>query len=114
MVLYRSAQPRWLARTAESRIYNEFFVAVNGGIVRGGYALKSQEFFFRRTESLHRLLLPSAVRGIALPVGGFDIDGIELIFSRVVNSRSAISHHQCSSPQGASDFETFGIAKAMP
>ncbi len=39
-------EPRWLARTAESRIYNEFFVAVDDGIVRGGYALKTQEFFF--------------------------------------------------------------------
>ena len=46
MVFYRWAQPRWLPRSAESRIYNEFFVAVDGGIVRGGYALKSQEFFF--------------------------------------------------------------------
>jgi hypothetical protein len=45
-VFYRWAKPRWLPRTAESRIYNEFFVAVDGGIVRGGYALKSQEFFF--------------------------------------------------------------------
>ena len=46
MVFYRSAQPRWLARTAGSCIYNEFFVAVDDGIVRGGYALKTQEFFF--------------------------------------------------------------------
>jgi hypothetical protein len=46
MVFYRWAKPRWLPRTAESRIYNEFFVAVDGGIVRGGYALKSQDFFF--------------------------------------------------------------------
>jgi hypothetical protein len=46
MVFYRSAQPRWLARTAGSCIYNEFFVGVDGGIVRGGYALKTQEFFF--------------------------------------------------------------------
>jgi hypothetical protein len=46
MVFYRWAQPRWLPRSAESRIYNEFFVAVDSGIVRGGYALKSQEFFF--------------------------------------------------------------------
>jgi len=46
MAFYGSAQPRWLARTAESRIYNEFFVSVDDGIVRGGYALKSQEFFF--------------------------------------------------------------------
>src|SRR3981189_427131 len=46
LVFYRWAQPRWLPRRAESRIYNEFFVAVDGGIVRGGYALKHQDFFF--------------------------------------------------------------------
>lgn len=46
MVFYRWAGPRWLPRTAESRIYNEYFVAVDGGIVRGGYALKTQEFSF--------------------------------------------------------------------
>jgi hypothetical protein len=46
MVFFRWAEPRWLPRTAESRIYNEFFVAVDGGIVRGGYALKTQPFFF--------------------------------------------------------------------
>ncbi|MGA2979349.1 MAG: hypothetical protein ABSD76_07140 [Terriglobales bacterium] len=46
MVFYRWAEPRWLPHSAESRIYNEFFVAVDDGIVRGGYALKTQEFFF--------------------------------------------------------------------
>jgi len=46
MVFYRYAEPRWLPRSADSRIYNEFFVAVDGGIVRGGYALKTQEFLF--------------------------------------------------------------------
>jgi hypothetical protein len=46
MVFYRWAEPRWLPRSAESRIYNEFFIAVDGGIVRGGYALKTQEFYF--------------------------------------------------------------------
>jgi hypothetical protein len=46
MVFYRWAEPRWLPRTADSRIYNEFFVAVDGGAVRGGYALKTQDFFF--------------------------------------------------------------------
>jgi hypothetical protein len=46
IVFYRWALPRWLPRTAESRIYNEYFVAVDSGIVRGGYALKTQEFFF--------------------------------------------------------------------
>src|SRR5580658_4454085 len=46
MVFYRWAEPRWLPRTAASRIYNEYFVAIDGGIVRGGYALKTQDFFF--------------------------------------------------------------------
>ncbi len=46
MVFYRWAEPRWLPRTPESRIYNEFFVAVDDGMVRGGYALKTQKFFF--------------------------------------------------------------------
>src|ERR1700691_5735291 len=46
MVFYRYAQPRWLPRSAESRAYNEYFVAVDGGIVRGGYALKTQDFLF--------------------------------------------------------------------
>jgi hypothetical protein len=46
MVFYRYAQPRWLARTALSRIYNEYFVAIDGGVVRGGYALKTQDFSF--------------------------------------------------------------------
>jgi hypothetical protein len=46
MVFYRYAEPRWLPRSAESRIYNEYFVAVDGDVVRGGYALKSQEFLF--------------------------------------------------------------------
>lgn len=50
MVFYKSSQPRWLARTTDSRIYNEFFVAVDTSSekpeVRGGYALKTQEFLF--------------------------------------------------------------------
>jgi hypothetical protein len=46
MVFYRYAEPRWLPRTATSRIYNEFFVAIDNGIVRGGYALKTQDFLF--------------------------------------------------------------------
>jgi hypothetical protein len=46
MVFYRWAEPRWIPRTAASRIHNDLFVAVDGGIVRGGYALKSQDFFF--------------------------------------------------------------------
>jgi hypothetical protein len=46
MVFYRWAEPRWLPRSEGSRVYNEQFVAVDGGVVRGGYALKTQDFFF--------------------------------------------------------------------
>jgi hypothetical protein len=46
MVFYSRAEPPWLPRSPESRVYNEFFVAVDGANVRGGYALKTQEFFF--------------------------------------------------------------------
>ena len=46
MVFYKSSEPRWLPRTATSRVYNEFFVALDNGVVRGGYALKMQDFLF--------------------------------------------------------------------
>jgi len=46
MVFYRYAEPRWLPLTASARIYNEYFVAIDNGIVRGGYALKTQDFLF--------------------------------------------------------------------
>jgi hypothetical protein len=46
MVFYRWAEPRWLPRAAESCVFNEYFVAVDGGVVRGGYALKTQDFLF--------------------------------------------------------------------
>jgi hypothetical protein len=43
-VFFKYAEPRWLPRKPDSRIYNEFFVAVDNGVVRGGYALKTQDF----------------------------------------------------------------------
>jgi len=46
LVFYGRAEPRWLPHSAASRIYNDFFVAVDDGVVRGGYALKSQPFLF--------------------------------------------------------------------
>jgi hypothetical protein len=50
MVFYKSSQPRWLPRSGDARIYNEFFVAVDASSdkreVHGGYALKTQEFLF--------------------------------------------------------------------
>ena len=46
MVFYRWAEPQWLPRIATSHIYNEFFVAIDNGVVRGGYAIKTQDFLF--------------------------------------------------------------------
>jgi hypothetical protein len=50
MVFYKSSEPRWLPRTDDSRIHNDFFVAVDATghrpVVYGGYALKSQDFIF--------------------------------------------------------------------
>jgi hypothetical protein len=47
LVFYETAQPKWLPRSGNaSALYNEFFVALDGGVVRGGYALKHQDFSF--------------------------------------------------------------------
>lgn len=47
LVFFTSAQPRWLARSGASKLFQEYFVALdNTGIVRGGYALKYQDFCF--------------------------------------------------------------------
>jgi hypothetical protein len=44
LVFFTRSTPRWLPKTAESAVYNEFFVALDGEMVRGGYALKTQNF----------------------------------------------------------------------
>lgn len=46
LVFYEKAEPRWLPRDDSSSLFNEFFVALDGGIVRAGYALKRQNFAF--------------------------------------------------------------------
>jgi hypothetical protein len=46
LVFYRFAEPRWLPRNAGNTLFQEFFVATDGTTVRGGYALKTQEFVF--------------------------------------------------------------------
>ena len=45
LVFYESAMPRWLPPKGQS-IFNQYFVAVENGAVRGGYALKWQDFWF--------------------------------------------------------------------
>jgi len=46
LVFYRYAIPRWLPKTAGRSVYNEYFLAVDNGVVRGGYAFKHQNFSF--------------------------------------------------------------------
>jgi len=46
LVFFRSAQPSWLPHIEGSDLYQEFFVALEDGVVRGGYALKQQNFSF--------------------------------------------------------------------
>jgi hypothetical protein len=44
LVFFTRAEPRWLPKSASPDLYNEFFVALDGDAVRGGYALKTQTF----------------------------------------------------------------------
>jgi hypothetical protein len=46
LVFYGRSTAQWLPRTSDGNLYNEYFVAVADGVVRGGYALKHQEFYF--------------------------------------------------------------------
>lgn len=46
LVFFTASQPRWLPKTDAASIFQEYFVALDGGIVRGGYALKYQDFYF--------------------------------------------------------------------
>lgn len=46
LIFFRYAQPRWLPKREGASIFQEYFVAVDGGAVRGGYVLKHQDFFF--------------------------------------------------------------------
>jgi hypothetical protein len=45
LVFYERATPRWLPADG-SPIFNQYFVATENGAVRGGYALKWQDFWF--------------------------------------------------------------------
>lgn len=41
---YEDPIPRWLPKTADHELANEFFVAIEEGVVRGAYALKHERF----------------------------------------------------------------------
>lgn len=44
LVFYRWAKPRFLPPSDGASLFNEYFVALDGSAVRGGYALKHQDF----------------------------------------------------------------------
>jgi hypothetical protein len=46
LVFFRYAKPRWLPKIEGRSVYHKYFVALDNGVVRGGYALKHQNFFF--------------------------------------------------------------------
>jgi hypothetical protein len=45
LVFYKTSAPQWLPRVDNHPLYNEYFVAVDDGIVRGAYALKHERVF---------------------------------------------------------------------
>ena len=45
LVFYKTSAPHWLPKLADHPLYNEYFVAVDAGIVRGAYALKHERVF---------------------------------------------------------------------
>jgi hypothetical protein len=47
LVFSESSIPRWLPRTPDSQVWNEFFVATEGSAVRGAYALKHEQVYVR-------------------------------------------------------------------
>ena len=42
LVFYKTSAPHWLPKLADHPLDNEYFVAVDAGIVRGAYALKHE------------------------------------------------------------------------
>jgi len=46
LVFYEDCTPKFLPKRNGASVYNEFFIAEEGGVVRAGYALKHQQFFF--------------------------------------------------------------------
>ena len=45
LVFYKTSAPQWLPKVGDHLLYNEYFIAVDAGIVRGAYALKHERVF---------------------------------------------------------------------
>ena len=46
-MFFESSIPRWLPPSSDSQVWNEFLVATEGSAVRGAYALKHEQVYFR-------------------------------------------------------------------
>jgi len=45
LVFYERSTPAWLPKVDDSPLYNQYFLALEDGVVRGAYALKYERFF---------------------------------------------------------------------
>jgi len=68
-------KPDWLPPGSGRSLYNEYFVAIEGSVVRGGYALKHQDFSFRTGDIrsityYHHPVSEGIVNKSFAPVGG--------------------------------------------
>jgi hypothetical protein len=75
LVFFEFARPRWLPPADGSKLFQEYFVAVENGMVRGGYALKQQSFSFadgvtRNVAYYHHPLSEGIVNKSYAAVGG--------------------------------------------
>jgi hypothetical protein len=75
LVFFSRSAPRWLPVGENKDLYNEFFVALEGDVVRGGYALKHQSFSFaganpREVSYYHHPLSEGIVNKAHATVGG--------------------------------------------
>ncbi len=75
LVFFRFAQPRWLPQVDGAKLYQEYFVALENGAVRGGYALKQQSFSFadgvtRNVAYYHHPLSEGIINKSYAAVGG--------------------------------------------
>lgn len=75
LVFFESARPRWLPPAEGSKLFQEYFVALENGVVRGGYALKQQSFSFadgstRNVAYYHHPLSEGIINKSYAAVGG--------------------------------------------
>jgi hypothetical protein len=54
-----SCIPNWLPKEKSKRIFQEYYLCFDGDLIRGGYILKRQEFYFNgQTMAIYDYQLP--------------------------------------------------------